>query len=78
VSSVSFNNSNGGLNLISGSHDGTIKIWDLRNYKVTGEFTKAHQRKYDEGVMCIAAHSKMPFFASGGADCTINIYELYN
>lgn len=32
VSCLKFVQQNGGLNLISGSHDGSIKIWDLRNH----------------------------------------------
>lgn len=73
---MNFNTYNGGLSMISGSHDGSIKMWDLRNYKNSAEITKAHDKKYDEGVMCISSHNNVPFFASGGADCIINIYEL--
>jgi hypothetical protein len=41
---------------------------------------RAHGRKFDEGVMCLAVHpdSSAPFFASGGADSLVNIYELKN
>ncbi len=74
VSSLSYSSS--GMSLITGSHDGSIKIWDLRNYKQVGEVAQAHSKKYDESVMCIALHNKIPFFASGGADCVINIFEL--
>ena len=76
ISCLTFCQSNGGLNLISGSHDGSIKVWDLRNYKIIGEVPRAHGRKYDESVMCLSTHASVPFFASGGADCTVNIYEL--
>jgi striatin 1/3/4 len=62
--------------MISGSHDGSVKVWDLRNYKTVGEVKAAHTKKYDEAVMCLTAHNNVPFFASGGADCLINIYEL--
>ena len=76
VSCVKFAAYNGRINLITGSHDGSIKIWDLRNHRCVGEVSKAHSRKFDEGVMCIDNHNGIPFFASGGADCIINIYEL--
>ena len=76
VSCIKFAGQNGGLSVITGSHDGTIKIWDLRNHKCIAQVSKAHGRKYDEGVMCIDSHSSTPFFASGGADCVVNIYEL--
>jgi WD40 repeat protein len=40
VSSLAFSNS--GLHLISGSHDGSIKVWDIRNYKCVSEIVTAH------------------------------------
>lgn len=55
VSCVSFGNHNGGLNMITGSHDGSIKIWDLRNYRNVAEIQKAHNKKFDEGVLCVAS-----------------------
>ena len=67
---------NNGLNIISTGHDGFVKIWDLRNYKVVAEIENGKNKKYDEGIICLATHSQAPFFASGGADCIINIYEL--
>jgi striatin 1/3/4 len=76
VSCIKFGQQNGGLNVISGSHDGSIKIWDLRNYQSIAEVSKAHGRKYDEGTLCLDTHANVPFFASGGADCIVNIYEL--
>ena len=74
VSSLIYANS--GLNLISSSHDGSVKVWDLRNWKLVGDLTSAHSKKFDEGAMCLASHSHAPFFASGGADCLINIFEF--
>jgi len=67
---------NGGLHLISGGHDGSVKIWDMRTHRVLQEVRSAHQRKFDEAVMSLALHPEAPFFASGGADCVVNIYEL--
>lgn len=67
---------NGGLHLISGGHDGSVKIWDMRTHRVLQEVRTAHQSKFDEAVMSIALHPEAPFFASGGADCVVNIYEL--
>jgi striatin 1/3/4 len=63
--------------LISGCHDGSIKVWDIRNHKFVSEVPKAHGRKYDEGVLCLSTHQTVPFFASGGADSNVNIFELY-
>ena len=75
ISSLLFSNS--GLHLITGCHDGSIKVWDIRTLQSIGEAKLAHGRKYDEGVLCLQTHPTVPFFASGGADSTVNIYELY-
>lgn len=79
VSSVLFpGGSSGAIHFISGGHDGSIKVWDMRTFKTIAEISKksAHKRKFDEGVLCLASHSEAPFFASGGADSVVNIYEL--
>jgi WD40 repeat protein len=65
------------MHLISGSHDGSIKVWDLRNYRCVSEVENAHARKYDESVMCLNVFGNSPFFGSGGGDSTVNIYELF-
>lgn len=71
----------GGLHVVTGGHDGAVKVWDIRNYQCIAE-TQAgksgahHLRKFDEGVLCLAAHPEAPFVASGGADCLVNMYEM--
>lgn len=67
---------NSGLNLISGGHDGSINLWDLRTNKVVQELRTAHSTKFEEGVMGLAVHHDIPFFASAGADSLVNIFEL--
>ncbi len=77
-----------GLHLITGGNDGSVKLWDIRgtSSKPLTEFlsssnTVAHGRKFDEGVMCVAVHPESnayPFFATGGADSLVNVYELNN
>ena len=70
---------NGALHIITGGHDGLIKIWDIRNYQCVAEVSSiknGHQRKFDEGVMCLSAHPDAPFIASGGSDCVVNMYEV--
>ena len=80
--------SNNGLQLISGSHDGTIKVWDLRKFGSTTaglvdeflpiyEMEDAHMKKYDEGVQCLAVHQSQPFIASGGSDSIVKVFELF-
>lgn len=78
VSSVLFSAS--GLQVITGGHDGSVRVWDVRQSAspLVCEAGKKHMRKYDEGVMCLAAHSNSPFVASGGADSLVNIFEMNN
>ena len=80
-----------GLRLVTGGHDSSIKVWDLRNIdskadvaadeeaKATEPLTsleKVHNHKYDEGVQGMAMHPTQPFLASGGADSIVHIYEM--
>jgi len=54
ISTMAYSNS--GLHLVTGSHDGSLKVWDIRNYKVVSEQASAHQKKFDEGVLCLSTH----------------------
>ena len=62
--------------MVSGGHDGSVRVWDMRMYRVVQEINKCHERKYDEAVMGIALHPDLPFMATAGADCKINICEI--
>jgi striatin 1/3/4 len=68
----------GGLHVVTGGHDGAVKVWDIRNYQCIAETAVKgqHLRKFDEGVLCLGAHPEAPFVASGGADCLVNMYEM--
>ena len=83
VSCVSYNKN--GFEIISGSHDGSIKVWDLRkssdsstNWVPLCSVETAHEKKYDEGVQCIVVHPTQPFLASGGADSLVKMFEMYS
>ena len=64
VSSVCFRS---GEELISCSHDGTLRIWDLRQYRCVNDVA-LHMRKYDESAMCMAYSAEGQAIAVGGAD----------
>ena len=80
--------SNTELQLISGSHDGSLKVWDLRkfsssnslsqdDFKPLYEIQAAHLKKYDEGVQSLSIHHSQPFIASGGSDSVVKVFELF-
>ena len=84
VSSLSISNT--GLQLVSGSADGSIKVWDLRKFGTTSdgegdpeplETVDGHQTKYDEGVQCRSIHPTMPVMVTGGADSVVQVYEVF-
>ena len=69
VSSVAFHNNS----VITGSHDGSVRIWDLTSRQCVQEFT-AHRKKYDESVCnldCIGDS-----LLSCGADALVKHFSL--
>ena len=75
--------------MVSGGHDGHLKVWDLRKVGAPdsdGESQQtepifvledAHKKKYDEGVQGLQIHPSQPFVATGGADSIIQVFELF-
>lgn len=61
-----------GFELLSGSHDGNLRVWDLRKYKCVSDLP-IHLRKYDEGVLCLALQENV--LAVGGADGLVKVYQ---
>ena len=49
---------------LSGSHDGSVRAWDLRTFQCVYD-NPLHRKKYDEGVLCLASSDKYPLIASG-------------
>jgi len=62
-----------GLYLLSGSHDGSIRLWNMENKTCIQEIT-AHRKKFDEAVFDVAFHQSQPFIASGGADAVAKVF----
>lgn len=61
------------INLVSGSHDGTVRIWNLESRQCLHEIT-AHRKKYDESIFDVAFHSTKAFIASAGADAIAKVF----
>ncbi|RXG61362.1 Striatin-3 [Armadillidium vulgare] len=56
-----------GLYLLSGSHDCSIRLWQLDSKQCVQEIT-AHRKKFDESIFDVAFHPSKPYIASAGAD----------
>jgi len=61
-----------GQELISCSHDGNIRFWDLRKYKCISD-VGVHMRKYDEGALCLGYSEGT--LAVGGADGLVKLLQ---
>eukprot|EP00741_Cyanophora_paradoxa_P010602 tig00020537_g10246.t1 len=64
-----------GLYVASGSHDGSIRVWDLRQPGSMVQEFAAHRPKFDEAVLSLAFHPNMNLMASGGADSIVRLYS---
>ncbi|XP_017068533.1 striatin-3 isoform X2 [Drosophila eugracilis] len=62
-----------GLYLLSGSHDCSIRLWNLDNKTCVQEIT-AHRKKFDESIFDVAFHATKPYIASAGADGLAKVF----
>ncbi|XP_014251285.1 striatin-3 isoform X2 [Cimex lectularius] len=62
-----------GLYLLSGSHDCSIRLWNLDSKTCVQEIT-AHRKKFDEAILDVAFHPTRPFIASAGADGIAKVF----
>ncbi|VUZ45116.1 unnamed protein product [Hymenolepis diminuta] len=61
------------LYVLTGSHDSSIRLWDLESRACVQEMT-CHRVKNNESVHAVAMHPTMPFAASAGADAICKVY----
>ncbi|XP_041988035.1 striatin-3 [Aricia agestis] len=62
-----------GLFLLSGSHDCSVRLWNLDSRTCVQEIT-AHRRKFDESILDVAFHPLRPYIASAGADGLAKVF----
>ncbi|KAI5636151.1 striatin family domain-containing protein [Phthorimaea operculella] len=62
-----------GLFLLSGSHDCSVRLWNLDTKTCVQEIT-AHRKKFDESIMDVAFHPLRPYIASAGADGLAKVF----
>jgi len=63
-----------GAYLLSGSHDSSLRLWNLETKTCTQELT-SHRKKYDESIHSVAFHPNAHFIASAGADSMVKVFE---
>uniref|UniRef100_A0A7N4PYQ5 Striatin n=1 Tax=Sarcophilus harrisii TaxID=9305 RepID=A0A7N4PYQ5_SARHA len=62
-----------GLYLMSGSHDCSIRLWNLESKTCIQEFT-AHRKKFGESIHDVAFHPSKCYIASAGADALAKVF----
>ncbi|XP_014666471.1 PREDICTED: striatin-3-like isoform X4 [Priapulus caudatus] len=62
-----------GLYLLSGSHDCSIRLWNLDSKTCVQEIT-SHRKKFDESIYDVAFHPSRPYIASAGADALAKVF----
>ncbi|KAJ3737404.1 WD40-repeat-containing domain protein [Lentinula guzmanii] len=63
-----------GFSLVSGSHDCSIRFWDLLGSQQCVQEITTHREKAREGVLDVEFHPTLPFMASAGADGVVKLY----
>jgi len=63
-----------GFSLVSGSHDCSVRFWDLLGNRGCVQELTTHREKAREGVLDVEFHPSLPFMASGGADGVVKLY----
>ncbi|KAI0028357.1 WD40-repeat-containing domain protein [Vararia minispora EC-137] len=63
-----------GFFLVSGSHDCSIRVWDVLGARACVQEIPSHRKKGEEGVLDVQFHPTLPFMASAGADGVVKLY----
>lgn len=62
-----------GIYLMSGSHDCSVRLWNLDSKTCVQEIT-AHRKKSEEAIYDVAFHPSKAYIASAGADALARVY----
>ncbi|XP_068607553.1 striatin-like [Brachionichthys hirsutus] len=62
-----------GLYLMSGSHDCSVRLWDMESKTCVQEFT-AHRKKFHESIHDVAFHPGEGYIGSAGADALAKVF----
>ncbi|KAL9714975.1 1,2-dihydroxy-3-keto-5-methylthiopentene dioxygenase [Leucoagaricus gongylophorus] len=72
VTSLSIDTS--GFTLVSGSHDCSVRFWDMAGSRTCIQEITTHREKAREGVLDVEFHPTMPVMVSAGADGVVKLY----
>ena len=62
-----------GFSLVSGSHNCSVRFWDLLESRSCVQELTRHREKA-RGVLDVEFHPSLPFMASSGADGVVKLY----
>ena len=60
---------------LSGSHDGSLRCWDIRIFKLLFDIP-AHRKKFDEGLLSIKTFPNERLVLTCGADGLIKAFQF--
>ncbi|CAK5264863.1 unnamed protein product [Mycena citricolor] len=63
-----------GFSLVSGSHDCSVRLWDLLGTRACVQEIPAHREKAREGALDVEFHPSLPFMATAGADGVVKLF----
>ena len=63
-----------GFALVSGSHDCSVRFWDILGSRACIQESTSHREKAREGVLDVEFHPSLPIMASAGADGVVKLY----
>ncbi|KZT74248.1 WD40 repeat-like protein [Daedalea quercina L-15889] len=63
-----------GFSLVSGSHDCSVRFWDVLGSRACVQEVPSHREKAREGVLDTEFHPTLPIMASAGADGVVKLY----
>eukprot|EP00753_Platysulcus_tardus_P006849 PLAT14633.2.p1 GENE.PLAT14633.2~~PLAT14633.2.p1 ORF type:complete len:653 (+),score=246.21 PLAT14633.2:1-1959(+) len=60
--------------LLSAGHDASMRVWSIATRKCCQELS-GHRKKWDEAIHSLAVHKTLDFWATGGAEGAVRVYQ---
>ena len=58
--------------LITASHDGSVRLWDIKQKSCLQDLS-IHRKKWDESIFCAKYHPIYDYLATSSADSTVKL-----